>query len=289
MNYTVNVGAANLRKRDVQTVALVHLGDSMQRMSDPFLLSMVGQVADALESRGMNLLLTRLNDDRIDQIPAMVQGGQVAGLIVIGQLGWHGYLNELASQGLPLVVWGAVLPDAMYRVVGSDNVLGGYLATRHLIEQGCQSIAFVGDTHYPEGGLRHQGYVKAIQESGMTVDPLLFHPFLFGEEGTREAVARWIDSGHGFDGVFAGSDIAAVNVISALSSRGLDVPREVKVVGYDDIPMASYVHPSLTTVRQPTDVAGQALVDLLFEALQGEPRRSVVLSTKLVVRESSAR
>ncbi|MEN9887191.1 MAG: HTH-type transcriptional repressor CytR [Pseudomonadota bacterium] len=288
LNYTVNVGAANLRKRDVQTVALVHLGDTMQRISDPFLLSMVGHVADGLESRGMNLLLTRLNGDRIDQIPAMVQGGQVAGLIVIGQLGWHDYLNELASQGLPLVVWGAVLPDAMYRAVGSDNILGGYLATRHLIEQGCQSIAFVGDTHHPEGRLRHQGYAKAISEAGHAVDPLLFHPFLFGEEGTREAVARWIDSGHVFDGVFAASDIAAVNVISALSSRGLDVPGQVKVVGYDDIPMASYVHPSLTTIRQPTDVAGQALVELLFEALQGQPRRSVVLSTELVVRESSA-
>ena len=73
LNYTVNVGAANLRKRDVQTVALVHLGDTMQRISDPFLLSMVGHVADGLESGGMNLLLTRLNGDRIDQIPAMVQ------------------------------------------------------------------------------------------------------------------------------------------------------------------------------------------------------------------------
>lgn len=288
LNYTVNVGAANLRKRDVQTVALVHLGDSMQRMSDPFLLSMVGQVADALEARGMNLLLTRLNDDRIDQIPAMVTGGQVAGLIVIGQLGWHDYLNDLARQGIPLAVWGAVLPDTAYRVVGSDNALGGYLATRHLLDQGCQSIAFVGDIDYPEGGLRHQGYLKAMREAGRPIDPLLFHPFLFGEEGTREAVARWIDSGHRFDGVFAGSDIAAINVIAALASRGLEVPSQVKVVGYDDITLAQFVHPSLSTVRQSTAVAGQALVDLLFEALQDEPRRSVVMDTALVLRESSA-
>ncbi len=287
LNYTVNVGAANLRKRDVQTVALVHLGDSMQRMSDPFLLSMVGQVADALESRGMNLLLTRLNDDRIDQIPAMVLGGQVAGLIVIGQLRWHEYLNDLARQGIPLAVWGAVLPDAVYSVVGSDNVLGGYLATKHLLEQGARSIAFVGDTHYPEGQLRHQGYLKALREAGLKADPLLFHPMLFGEEGTREAVGRWIDSGHAFDAVFAGSDISAFNVMAALASRGLDVPRQIKVVGYDDIPWSQHVHPSLSTVRQPTDQAGQALVDLLLEAMQDEPHRSVVLETRLVVRESS--
>lgn len=288
LNYTVNVGAANLRKRDVQTMALVHLGDNMQRVSDPFLLSMVGHVADALEARGMNLLLTRLCDDRIDRIPAMVQGGEVAGLIVIGQLQWHDYLNELARLGIPLAVWGAVLPDAHYRVVGSDNALGGYLATHHLIEQGCRSIAFVGDIGYPEGKLRHDGYLRAMAEAGLPVDEALMHPLLFGEAGTRDAVARWIDTGHRFDGVFAGSDIAAINVMSALSSRGLEVPAQVKVVGYDDILLARHMHPSLSSVRQPTDQAGEALVMLLFEALRGERPRSVVLDTQLVVRESSA-
>lgn len=287
LNYTVNVGAANLRKRDVQTVALVHLGDNMQRISDPFLLSMVGQVADTLEARGMNLLLTRLDQDRIDQIPALVLGGQAAGLIVIGQLHWHDYLNDLARQGIPLAVWGAVLPDAMYPVVGSDNTLGGYLATRHLVEQGARSIAYVGDIHNPEGRLRHQGYLRALAEAGLSADPVLFHPLLFGEQGTRDAVDRWVDSGHALDGVFAGSDIAALNVMAALAGRGLEVPRQVKVVGYDDIPWAQHVHPSLSTVRQPTDLAGQALVELLFEAMRGQPRRSVLLDTPLVVRESS--
>ena len=287
LNYTVNVGAANLRKKDVQTVALVHLGDSMQRMSDPFLLSMVGHVADALESRGMNLLLTRLNDDRIDQIPALVQGGQVAGLIVIGQLRWHGYLNELARLGIPLAVWGAVLPDALYPVVGSDNTLGGYLATKHLLELGAKSVAFVGDIQHPEGKQRHQGYVNALRECGLKEDPMLFHPLLFDEAGTKEAVGRWIDNRHPFDAVFAGSDIAALNVMAALASRGLEVPTQVKVVGYDDIPWAKHVHPPLTTVQQRTDDASQALVELLFESLEGHPRRSVVLDTQLVVRQST--
>jgi DNA-binding LacI/PurR family transcriptional regulator len=287
LNYTVNVGAANLRKRDVQTIALVHLGDNMQRVSDPFVLSMVGHVADALEAKGMKLLLTRLFDDRLERIPALVQGGEAAGLIIIGQLQWHDYLNELARTGIPLVVWGAVLPDAYYPVVGSDNALGGYLATQHLIAQGCRSIAFVGDHLNPEGRLRYEGYLRALHEAAMPVDPTLLHPLLFGEAGMREAVGRWIDTGHLFDGVFAGSDVAAINVMSALSSRGLAVPSQVKLVGYDDIWLAPHMHPSLSSVRQSTDLAGQALVALLFEALRGERPRSVLLDTQLVVRESS--
>lgn len=287
MGYTVNVGAANLRKRDVQTVALVHLSDNMQHISDPFLLSMIGHVADAVEARGMNLLLTRLFDDRIERVPDLVLGGEVAGLIVIGQLQWHDYLNDLARRGIAMAVWGAVLPDARYPVVGSDNAKGGHQATRHLIAQGCRSIAFVGDIGFPEGNLRHSGYRQALREAGLEVNPLLMHPFLFGEADTREAVGRWIDQGHAFDGVFCGSDVAAINVMSALSSRGLKVPQQVKLVGYDDIALARHMHPALSSVSQPTDLAGQALVELLFESIAGQPARQVILPTPLMVRESS--
>ena len=109
----------------------------MQTISDPFILNILGAVADALDERGMSLLLTRLSPERRQQMPAMFDSGQVAGLIVIGQLTWHGYLNELAQRGIPMAVWGACLDDARYSVVGGDNATaGGYLATRHLLQQG---------------------------------------------------------------------------------------------------------------------------------------------------------
>lgn len=219
----------------------------------------------------------------------MVGGGQVAGLIVVGQLGCHDYLNELARRQVPIVVWGAAMPDANYRQVGSDNLKGGYVATKHLVEVGCSNIAFVGDVNYPEGRLRYEGYKQALIEAGLVVDPVLTHPFLFGEASTRAAVEQWMSTGNHFDGVFAGSDLAAINVMSALNGRGKKVPEDVKLVGYDDIPMASYLHPSLTTVRQSTEEAAKHLVCLLHEALAGAPRRNVVLETKLVVRESSRR
>jgi DNA-binding LacI/PurR family transcriptional regulator len=289
LHYSVNVGAANLRSKTVNTVALVHLGDNLQRISDPFLLSMVGHIADELEALGMSLLLTKFDVEKQEQLPAMVGGGQVAGLIVVGQLGWHHYLNELARRQVPIVVWGAAMPDAEYRQVGTDNLKGGYMATKHLIDVGCSRIAFVGDVNYPEGRMRYDGYKRALIDAGLVVDPVLFHPFLFGEASTRAAVEQWMSTGHDFDGVFAASDVAAINVLSALNGRGKRVPNDVKLVGYDDIPMASYLHPSLTTVRQSTEEAAKNLVKLLNEALAGRPRRSVMLETKLVVRESTGR
>lgn len=287
LNYQVNVGAANLRKRDVQTIGVAFLGDSLQMISDPFLLSILGSVADSLDERGMSLLLTRMHEEKRHLMASLVHSGQVGGLIVIGQLTWHPFLNELARQGLPMAVWGAGLADALYPQVGSDNAMGGYLATRHLIERGCRRIAFFGDTTHPEAGLRFAGYARALAEAGIPLDPQLQQSFLFGDLRIREAINGWLDQRLSFDGIFASSDVTAISIIGALNERGVQVPQQVRVVGYDDIALAAHVHPPLTTVRQPTREAGRALVELLFEAMAGQPRRAVTLPTHLIERESS--
>ncbi|MBK7548550.1 MAG: substrate-binding domain-containing protein [Rhodoferax sp.] len=90
-----------------------------------------------------------------------------------------------------------------------------------------------------------------------------------------------------FDAIFASSDVTAISLMGALSERGISVPAQVKLLGYDDISLAAHVHPSLTTVRQPPDQAGRALVDMIFEAIQGKPRRAVILPAQLIARDSS--
>ena len=288
LGYRVNVGAANLRKRGVQTIGVVILGDSMQMISDPFLLSILGSVADTLDERGMSLLLTRLKYNRKHVLSDLVESGQVAGLIVVGQLTLHDYLNELTRNGFPMVVWGANLPDALYPVVGGDNAMGGYLATRHLIDQGCRRIAFFGDISHPEAGQRYLGYARALQEAGIEQDPRLLQSFLFGDARIRDVIDSWLDQKLGFDAIFASSDVTAISLMGSLTERGIAMPSQVRLIGYDDIALAEHVHPTLTTVRQPASAAGRALVDLLFEALAGQPRRAIVLPAELIRRESSA-
>lgn len=287
LNYRVNVGAASLRKQDVKTVGVVILGDSMQAISDPFLLSILGTVADALDERGMSLLLTRLKEGQIDELSASVDNGQVLGLIVIGQLTWHEHLNRLSARGLPMVVWGACLPDALYPVVGGDNEGGGYLATKHLIYQGSRRIAFFGDVAHPEAGLRYKGYCRALAEAGIQVNPDLLQSFLFGDIRIRQTIDAWLDQGFEFDAIFASSDVTAISLMRSLKERGIAVPDQVRVVGYDDISLAQHVHPSLTSVSQPTQEGGRALVELLMKAVAGEPRETVLLPARLIVRESS--
>ena len=287
LNYRVNVSAANLRKRDVQTVGVVILGESMQAISDPFLLSILAAVADALDELGMCLLLTRLREGQKHRLAEMVESGQVSGLIVIGQLTWHDHLNQLTARGIPMAVWGAALPSAIYPVVGGDNEQGGYLATRHLIRQGCKRIAYFGDTAHPEAGARHQGYQRALAEAGLQEDPALQQSYLFGDIRIRATIDEWLNRQLAFDAIFAASDVTAISILGALQERNIDVPGTVKVVGYDDIALAEHMHPSLSSVRQPAADGGRALVSLLMDAVAQRPKRTVLLPATFIARESS--
>lgn len=286
MNYQINVGAANLRKGDVQTVGVLML-PHMQMVSDPFLLSLVGHIADELEKHDINMLLSRVTPERESALTSLVDTGQARGLIIIGQMQVHDQLNALADRGVPLVVWGGLSEDARYCVVGGDNLAGGYMATRHLIEAGCQRIAFLGDTTYVEGAQRHQGYLRAMHELGMPVVPENCRPMVLRIADVRRSIDAWLDTGVRFDGLVATSDVYAMNLISALAQRGIRVPEQVRVVGYDDVAMAEHMHPSLSSIRQPTDWAARAMVENLLRLMRHEAPVSQQLPTELVVRQSS--
>ena len=288
LNYKVDAAAARLRKGAVNTVGVVLLLDQDQAATDPFMMNMVGHLADALSVRGLDMLLARFSLERREDLADMVESGRVGGVIVIGQSESHDYLNTLASRQFPKVVWGANLPGTRYAVVGTDNELGGYLATRHLLQQGCRRIAFLGNTQHPEVALRAQGHRRALAEFGLEPDPQLMLPVAFNATANRPQMRDWLGRCGAFDGAFAFSDVVAMGLVAVLSEAGLQVPKDVKVVGYDDVVASEFVHPSITTVRQPLDLAAQALVDTLVDGIHGQAQRSTLLPTALVVRESTA-
>lgn len=289
LNYSINAGAQNLRLGHNRTVALVVPFDAQtrQHLSDPFFLSLIGSVADALTEQGFDMLLSRLDANRLDGSMSLYESGRAIGVMLIGQWRHHDQLNEMAVRGMPMVVWGGQLPQQAYATVGSDNFEGGRLATRHLLEQGCRRIAFVGDPLLPEIGLRHAGYLRAHEELGLQADPALCRRVPFVTDEIRADAERMARSGLGVDGLFASSDLAAMTVILALNRAGLRVPEDVRVVGYDDIVLAGHFHPALSTVSQPIDAAGQLLVQELLSQLQGHAPCSRLLPTQLMIRQSS--
>jgi DNA-binding LacI/PurR family transcriptional regulator len=289
LNYQVNAGAANLRKRTNTTIGVILLNDNMQAMSDPFILKLLGHIADQLDQRGMALLLRRAPPNDPGSMAAMVDSGQAGGLIVIGQNSQNQDLNAMFSRGIPMMVWGAKVPDSAYPVVGSDNEQGAYIATRHLVEQGCRRIAYMGEYEHAEAHLRHQGYLRALTEAGLNASKELHIHSTFDSRGARAQFAQWLHLGHDFDGVFCISDVAALSAIAELTERGIAVPKSVKLVGYDNIDIGAYLHPTLSTINQPTDLAARLLVEGVMSLMQTGSAVSQCLPTDLVCRESSLR
>lgn len=289
LNYSINVGAKNLRLGQNSTVAVVVPYDSetRQHLSDPFFLSILGSLADALTDRGYDMLLSSIDAERLDLAAQIYDTGRAIGIILIGQWRHHDQLNELAVRKVPIVVWGAQLPQQLYCTVGSDNVKGGFLATEHLIAAGRRRIAFFGDVNLPEVAQRYEGYRQALARHGLSLDPGLQLPVAFLAECAKEAVAGLLANKVDFDAVFACSDLLAMTAISSLRENNIVVPDDIAVVGYDDIQLASYFHPPLTTVRQPIDAAGSSLVDSLLLLIEGKPALPQLLPTDLVVRAST--
>lgn len=290
LNYSINVGARNLRMQRNRTVAVVVPYDAQtrQHISDPFFVSILGSLADALTDRGYDMLLSRVDAGHLDLAAELVASGRTIGVILIGQ--WHrqDQLNELAARRLPMVVWGAQLPQQLYCTIDGDNIAGGMLATEHLIGTGRRHIAFFGDPELPEVAHRYEGYLRALKQHGIAVEPRLTRRAAFIEGSARREVEELLAQKIHFDAIVASSDLLATQAIGTLREHGLHVPRDIGVVGYDDIALAQYFHPSLTTIRQPITQAGEALVDALLAIVGGEHPRPRILPTELIVRESSA-
>ncbi len=290
LKYSINIGAQNLRLKQNRTVAVVvpYDSDTRQHLSDPFFLSMLGALADALTEQGFDMLISRVDAAELDAAAAPFDTGRVIGVILIGQWRHHEQLNQLAARRVPIVVWGAQLPQQLYTTVGSDNVSGGRQAAEHLIRNGRRRIAFLGDINLPEVAQRYSGYCNALHAHGLPLDPQLRVSVSFLPTGGAEAVEELRRRGVQYDAIFAASDLLAMTAMNTLRGHGRTVPGDVAVVGYDDIEQSTYFHPPLSTIRQPVQAAAEALVASLLALIDGAVAPSLQLQTELIVRATSA-
>ncbi len=288
-DFRPNVMARNLRiKRAGAIGVLIPLGhETGQHISDPFFMTLLGHLADALTERGHDLLLSRVIPTDPGWLSRVVDSGRVDGVILIGQSDQLPVIDSVAERYLPMVAWGANLPGQVHCSVGSDNRKGGELAAQHLIERGCRNFAFFGDPVAPEIAERLGGCRTALAHAGMS-ESLTILPAHLTAETAHPTISKWLDETRTIpNGIIAASDVIAMSALRALSEHGVSVPGEVRVVGYDDLSFANQTVPPLSTIRQDLPTGAAHLVDLLFKRIAGENTGSVVLEPTLVVRQSS--
>ncbi|MBI3349163.1 MAG: substrate-binding domain-containing protein [Burkholderiales bacterium] len=220
---------------------------------------------------------------------ALYETEQAAGIVLTGASRAHEMCNQLAMAGVPLVVWGAPMPQQLYCTVGSDNREGARAATLHLLDQGSRQVAFVGDNELPEGAERYAGYQSALQERGLKIEPGLHR--MQGAQGSKDLswLSSLLEQAEKPDAIFASRDLIATRAVQGLQQLGLLVPAEVAVCGFDDIQMAAALEPTLTTVRQHTVDIGTTVVAALAAQIAGGAAQSFQLPTELVVLTSSKR
>jgi DNA-binding LacI/PurR family transcriptional regulator len=250
-------------------------------------MTMLGYIADALTERGYELILSRVIPDSDDWLSRIVDSGRSDGVILIGQSDEAETLDKIAARYAPMVAWGGRYPGQRHCSVGSDNFLGGQMAARHLIERGCRSIAFFGDPASVEIAQRLDGCRAALDAAGLADQPMVM-PAHLAEQMNAAEIEDFLNT-HECppDGVVAASDVIAMNTLLALARRSINVPDQVKIVGFDDLPIASRTTPALTTIRQDFATGAARLIDCLFKRIAGEETASIVMRPELIVRAST--
>lgn len=283
-----NQMARRLRTQQTGVIGVViPLGhERRQHISDPFFMTLFGYLADELTESGHDLMLSRVipgDDEWLDRI---VDSGMLDGALVIGQSNQFEVIERVAQHYRPLVVWGSHREGQAQCTVGVDNAAGGALAARRLLARGAKRLAFFGDTNGPEIAERLSGAQSALAGAA---DATLraFPTHLASDEMANQIAGHLAELGGQIDGIVCASDIIAMTTIRLLHERGIAVPEQVAVTGFDDLPLATRMVPQLTTVRQDIAAGAKAMADTLRRRIAGEDAPSTIMQPELILRESA--
>lgn len=286
LGYVPQAAARNLAARRTNTIGLL-----LPDVASDFYFPILRGIDGAARQANLDLLIAIHPLRGLKDIP--VGRHNADGLLVYGgdfSAADVQHLARLAQPDLPVVLLYHSAPaGSSFSSVLVENRDGAQHIVEHLITvHGRRRIAFLRgpqdneDSHY-----RELGYRRALEVHGLPCDPALTATGGFNEGLAANAVRAWLKAGCTFDAIFAADDESAAGALAALKAAGLNVPRDVSLVGFDDSPLARYLTPALTTVRAPTEQVGREAVHNLLERIRsGQPAQALLLPTQLVVRQS---
>ncbi|MFF2845606.1 LacI family DNA-binding transcriptional regulator [Streptomyces sp. NPDC058001] len=294
LGYVPNTAARALAANRTDAIALVVPEPETRFFAEPYFSDMLRGVGAELAETELQLLLIFAGSDRERRrLAQYLAAHRVDGVLLVSVHADDPLPDLLAQLEIPTVISGRRSADETLPSVDSDNFGGARSAVEHLIAGGRTSIATIAGRMDVYGAQRRvDGYREALRLAGRAVDETMIAAGDFTEEGGLRAMAELLDRHPDLDAVFAGSDVMAAGARQTLRARGRRTPQDVALVGFDDSAIARHMDPPLTSVRQPIEGMGRAMIELLQEEIathRGEPgeRRQVVLPTELVERASS--
>ena len=290
LNYYPASAARTLASGKTHRIGLVLCEQRDHLMADAFLPPFLRGVSDLAHQEGYRVVFQSAEDSTGETAyGSLLREQHVDGLIVSGPRSDDSQLSRLYEEGYPLVLHGR-LPDCALPFVDIDNVGGAHTAVSHLTGLGHHRIGLITNAplSYTSSQDRLTGYSQALQEAALPLDDELVHYGEFSPQSGRKAMESLLALPSPPSAVFVASDVVALGTMAAVRERGIRIPQDIALVGFDDIFLAAYVSPPLTTVRLPAYGLGWAAGDMLIRLIsEDEPlERQMLLESELVIRQS---
>ncbi|WP_029033486.1 LacI family DNA-binding transcriptional regulator [Salinimicrobium terrae] len=291
-NYKPNNIALSLKNRRTRTIGLV-----LPEIVHDFFATVISGVEEVANKRGYNVLICLSNNsfDREVMNMEMLANGSIDGFILsvakeTQQKADYHHLEEVISQGMPVVMVDRVVNDIICDKVIIDDSDGARDAVQHLIDNGCRRIAIITTVDYISvGKLRTEGYLSALRNNDVKVEEELILK-IEDVDNSNEEIAQFLE-GKDVDGVFAVNEQFATSAVKALLNKGLFVPEDVLVFSFSDGELSRRFIPSLSTVNQHGADMGAKAADLLLDRIENaateEKFQTVIVKTSLIEREST--
>lgn len=286
LNYVPHLGARSLSTRRSNTIGVV-----LPDLFGEFFSEIIRGIDYAAHRRGLQLLLSNMHGSAQETAAALrAMRGRVDGLLVMSPQLDADFLAHNLPKGLPAVVLNGRIEGARHASIAIDNQAGAHAAVTHLVAQGCKRIAHLsGPQGNADADERARGFREAVASMLGDHDPVV----LAGDFSEEAGIAAGTElAGRDVDGVFSANDIMAIGCMAALSEAGRTIPGDIAMVGFDDVPIARYVTPALSTMRVHIAQLGESALERLvatIEADQPPEATAEFLMPELVVRASSAR
>ncbi|MDX1283475.1 MAG: LacI family DNA-binding transcriptional regulator [Draconibacterium sp.] len=291
MGYRPNVMAANFRTKRTNTLGVI-----VPLINRHFFSSVISGIEDIAYQQGFAVTISQSNDkfEKEDRIAHTFFANRVDGVILsIGmETKSFEHLKLFSERNIPLVFFDRVVKEIKSHKIVVDDFAGGYIATKHLIEQGAKRIAHIGGPLNLEIYQKRQdGYCKALKEAELEIDEsLIRNNNLTRVDGTR-AIKHLLKNKNRPDAIFCANDTTALSTIIHIQSIGLNVPNDIAIVGFSNEPFSEVVTPSISTIKQPGFLMGQKAAKLIIQQINSKKIETnfetITMPTELIVRNSS--
>jgi LacI family transcriptional regulator len=273
LGYRPNTIAQSLALRRSNSIGVL-----VPELHGPFFGAMLGAIESELRKDGKHVIITagHSDPDREKEAIEFLSSGRCDGLILYVFAISDEYIENLMKVSIPVVVIGRLIPGIEKNCVSLDNELGGYLAARALIESGHRQVACITGPLWKSDGIdRLSGYKRALSEHGIDFDPQLVVEGDYEESSGRAGMQELIQAGTPFTALFCANDVMAAGAIAVARENGIDIPRELSVVGFDNVFFTRYMHPKLSTIEYPVETMGRMAVRCVLREVYGKKDQDI--------------